>query len=150
MTGIEMTHVPYRGGGPALNDLIPGRVDVLFGTLPSTLPQARSGMLRALAVTTVTRSPFAPDIPTVAESGVPEFEVSGWNGLFMPAKTRAEILTKVHQDAVATLAHPPVKQKLEEMGVVVVTSTPAELAAHLKSEMAKWGTVIKEVGIKAD
>ena len=150
MAGIEMTHVPYRGGGPALNDLIPGRVDVLFGTLPSTLPQARSGMLRALAVTTITRSPFAPDLPTIAESGVPEFEVAGWNGLFLPARTRAEIVTKVRHDAIAAIAHPPVKQKLEEMGVDVITSTPAELAAHLKSEMAKWGTTIKEVGIKAD
>jgi tripartite-type tricarboxylate transporter receptor subunit TctC len=81
---------------------------------------------------------------------VPEFEVAGWNGLFLPARTRAEIVTKVRHDAIAAIAHPPVKQKLGEMGVDVVTSTPAELAAHLKSEMAKWGTIIKEVGIKAD
>src|SRR5713101_6034555 len=133
MAGIEMTHVPYRGAGPAINDLLPGRLTMMFNTAGSLMPQARSGMLRALAVTTITRSPFAPDLPTVAESGVPEFEVAGWNGLFLPARTRAEIVTKVRHDAIAAIAHPPVKQKLGEMGVDVVTSTPAELAAHLKS-----------------
>ena len=150
MTGVEMVHVPYRGGGPALNDLIPGRVDVLFGTLPSTLPLARSGTLRALAVTSATRARSAPDIPTVAESGVPGFELVGWNGLFMPAKTPPDILAKVHKDAVAALAHPSVKSKLEEMGVEVTTSTPTELAAYLKSEMEQWGPIIREIGIKAD
>src|SRR5437870_5270826 len=94
MTGLEMTHVPYRGGGPALNDVIPGRVDVYFGTMPSTLPLVRSGQLRALAVTSAARSPFAADLPTIAESGVPGYDVSAWYGLFFPAKTATEIVRK--------------------------------------------------------
>jgi tripartite-type tricarboxylate transporter receptor subunit TctC len=150
MAGIELTHVPYRGGGPALNDLIPGRVDVMFATLPSVLPQIQSGTIRALAVTSATRVPFAPNIPSIAESGLPEFDVSDGHALFMPAKTPAEIVRKVHDDAVAALAHQPVKQKFEELAVSAATSTPAELTAYLKSEMAKWGTVIKDANIKAE
>jgi tripartite-type tricarboxylate transporter receptor subunit TctC len=150
MTGLEMVHVPYRGGGPALNDLIAGRVDVLFGTLPSILPQARAGTVRALAVTSATRADSAPDIPTVSESGVPGFELVGWNGLFMPARTPPDIVAKVHKDVVATLTHSSVRAKLEEMGVEVTPSTPAELAAYLQSEMAKWGPIIKKIGIKSD
>jgi tripartite-type tricarboxylate transporter receptor subunit TctC len=150
MTGVEMIHVPYRGGGPALNDLIAGRVDVLFGTLPSTLPQARASTLRALAVTSAARAKSAPDIPTVAESGVPGFELVGWNGLFMPARTPPDILAKVHKDTVTALTNPSVRSKLEEIGVEVTTSTPTELGAYLNSEMAKWGSIIKEIGIRVE
>jgi tripartite-type tricarboxylate transporter receptor subunit TctC len=150
MARIEMVHVPYRGAAPALNDLLTGRVDALFGNLPSLLPQARSGTLRALAVTSARRSPFAPEIPTFAESGVPGFEVTSWSALFMPARTPVEIQTKVHDDTIAALEHPPVRQKFEEIGVEVVTSTPAELAAYLQAESEKWGTLIKEVGIKPE
>jgi len=150
MAGVEMLHVPYRGGGPAINDLIPGRVDVLFGTLPSTIPLARTGTLRALAVTSAERARSAPDIPTIAESGLPGFELLGWNALFMPARTPADIIAKVHRDTVAALAHPAVRPKLEEIGVEVTTSTPAELAAYLQSEMAKWGPIIRQIGIKVD
>ena len=146
MTGVEMVHVPYRGGGPALNDLIPGRVDVLFGTLPSTLPLARNGTLRALAVSSATRAHSAPDIPTVTESGVPGFELVGWNGLFMPARTPQDIIAKVHKDAVAALAHPSVKSKLEDMGVEVTASTPSELAAYLKS---RWSGGARSSGRSA-
>jgi tripartite-type tricarboxylate transporter receptor subunit TctC len=145
-----MIHVPYRGGGPALNDLIAGRVDVLFGTLPSTLPQARASTLRALAVTSAARAKSAPDIPTVAESGVPGFELVGWNGLFMPARTPPDILAKVHKDTVTALTNPSVRSKLEEIGVEVTTSTPTELGAYLNSEMAKWGSIIKEIGIRVE
>jgi tripartite-type tricarboxylate transporter receptor subunit TctC len=148
--GIELTHVPYRGGGPALNDLIPGRIDVMFATLPSVLPQIQSDTIRALAVTSATRVPFAPNIPSIAESGFPGFNVSDGHSLFMPAKTPAEIVRKVHDDAVAALAHQPVKQKFEELAVSAATSTPAELTAYLKSEMSKWGAVIKDANIKAE
>ena len=150
MAGIEMTHVPYRGGAPALNDLIPGRVDVMFATMPSVRALVDSGAVRALAVTSGTRSPFMPDIPTIAESGVPAFDVSDGYALFMPAKTPTETVRKVHADTVAALAHPPVKQRLEEIAAAVVTSTPAELTAYLKSEMEKWSAIIKEAGIRAD
>jgi tripartite-type tricarboxylate transporter receptor subunit TctC len=150
MTATEMTHVPYRGGGPALNDLIPGRVDVMFATLPSALSQIQGGTIRALAVTSGTRVPFVPNLPTIAESGVLGFDVSDWHALFMPAKTPVEIVRKVHDDTVDALANPLVKQKFEELAVVAVTSTPAELTAFLKSDMEKWGPVIRDANIKAE
>jgi tripartite-type tricarboxylate transporter receptor subunit TctC len=150
LTGVEMTHVPYRGGGPALNDLIPGRVDAMFATLPSVLAQVQSKIVRALGVASAKRSPFAPDIPTIAESGVPNFDVTDGYALFLPPRTPAEIVNKVHDDTVAALAHPPVRQRLAEIAASTVTSTPAELAALMKFEMNKWGPIIKELGIKAD
>jgi tripartite-type tricarboxylate transporter receptor subunit TctC len=150
MASIEMTHVPYRGGGPAFNDLIPGRVDVMFATMPSVLAQVQSGVLRGLAVTSAVRSPFVPTIPTIAESGVGGFDVSDGYGLYLPAKTLAEIARKVRDDAVEAMAHPAVKQRLEEIAMTVVTSTPTELAALLKSEAAKWGPIIKAAGIKGE
>jgi tripartite-type tricarboxylate transporter receptor subunit TctC len=97
-----MAHVPYRGGGPALNDVIPGRVDVYFGTMPSTLPLARAGQVRALAVTSIIRSTFAPELPTIAESGVPGYDVSAWYGLYVPARTPVEIVS----NCIATLQLP--------------------------------------------
>jgi tripartite-type tricarboxylate transporter receptor subunit TctC len=142
MAGVEMVHVPYRGAGPAFNDLIPGRIDVMFNLVASSLPLARNGQLRALAVTTPQRIPAAPSLPTVSESGVPGFEVSSWSAFFVPAKTPADIVRKIHADTVTTLANPAVKTKLEDVGVVVIGSTPDELAIHLKAEMDKWGPII--------
>jgi tripartite-type tricarboxylate transporter receptor subunit TctC len=147
MAGIEMLHVPYRGAGPALNDLIPGRVDVMFNNIGAVLPLIQGGKLRGLAVTTAKRSPAIPQLPPIAEAGVPGFDVSSWYGFFAPAKTPPEIVRKMHADTVAALADPTTKSRLEQLGVVVVGSTPAELAAYLKSEMEKWGPVIKEAGI---
>jgi tripartite-type tricarboxylate transporter receptor subunit TctC len=147
MTGIEMTHIPYRGAAPAFNDLIPGRVDVMFNLISSSLPLARSGQIRALAVATLDRVAVAPELPTISESGVPGFDVSSWIGLFVPAKTPPAIVSKLSSDTAAAVTDPVAKRKLEDMGVVVVGSTPAELAAHFKAEMAKWGPVIKEAGI---
>jgi tripartite-type tricarboxylate transporter receptor subunit TctC len=150
LTGIEMTHVPYRGGGPALNDVIPGRVDVYFGTLPSTLPFIRGGQVRALAVTSARRSVFAPEIPTIAESGVPDYDYTSWYALYVPAKTPADIVRKLHDDTVAALAHPQVKQRLAEIATAVTPSTTAELAALLKSDMDLWGPIIKAANIKGE
>ena len=147
MAGIEMLHVPYRGAGPALNDLLPGRVDVMFNNIGAVLPLIQGGKLRGLAVTTAKRSPAIPQLPPIAEAGVPGFDVSSWYGFFAPAKTPPEIVRKMHADTVAALADPTTKSRLEQLGVVVVGSTPAELAAYLKSEMEKWGPVIKEAGI---
>ena len=150
LTGIEMTHVPYRGAGPALNDLIPGRVDVMFNTIGGMLQQVRAGQLRGLAVTTAQRFPTAMEFPTVAEAGVPGFEVSSWYALFAPVKTPPEIVRKLHADTVAVLAEPTTKAALERVGVVVVGSTREELAAHLKAETELWGPVIRAAGIKVD
>ena len=147
MAGIEMTHVPYRGGAPALADLIPGRVDLMFNVMSSVLPQVRAGQMRGLAVTTAQRVPAAAEFPTLAEAGLPGFEVAGWFGFFVPARTPPEITAKIYRDTVAALADPGLRGRLEDLGIVVVGSTPAELAAFLKTEMDKWGPVIKEAGI---
>jgi tripartite-type tricarboxylate transporter receptor subunit TctC len=147
MAGIEMLHVPYRGAGPALNDLLPGRVDVMFNNIGAVLPLIQGGKLRGLAVTTAKRTPAAPQLPPIAEAGVPGFDVSSWYALFAPARTPQEIIRKMHTDTVAALTDPATKERLEQLGVVVVGSTPAELAAFLKAEMDKWAPVIKEAGI---
>ena len=146
---INLTHIPYRGAGPALNDLLPGRVDAIFANFPSTLPYVQNGQLRGMAVTTAARQPEVPELPAIAEF-VPGYDVSSWFALFVAAKTPPEIIAKLHRDAVAALHHPPVKARYAQLGASVVASTPAELAAHLKSEMERWGPVIKAAGIRAD
>jgi tripartite-type tricarboxylate transporter receptor subunit TctC len=144
---VEMLHVPYRGAGPALNDLLPGRVDVMFNNIGAVLPLIQSGRLRGLGVTTAKRTPAAPDMPTVAEAGVPGFDVSSWYAIFAPAKTPPEIVRKINADIVTAVSDATTRERLEQLGVVVVGSTQAELAAHLKTEMDKWGPVIREAGI---
>src|SRR5262249_59376198 len=135
MAGIEMLHVPYRGAGPAFNDLIPGRVDVMFNNTGAVLPLIQGGKLRGLAVTSAKRWRGVPDLPTIAEAGVPGFDVSSWYGFFAPAKTPPEIIRKFNADTVAALNDPPIRQKLDALGVRAIGSTPAELAAFLKTEM---------------
>jgi tripartite-type tricarboxylate transporter receptor subunit TctC len=144
---VEMLHVPYRGAGPALNDLLPGRVDVMFNNIGAVLPLIQAGKLRGLGVTTAKRTPAAPDLAPLAELGVPGFDVSSWYAILAPAKTPPEIIAKLQADTVAAITEPVTKQRLEQLGVVVVGSSPAELAAFLKREMDKWGPVIKEAGI---
>ena len=150
LAGVEMLHVPYRGAGPALNDLIPGRVDVMFNNIGAVMPLINTGKLRALGVTTAKRAAALPDVPAIAESGVPGFDVSAWYVFIVPAKTPVPIIRKFHADTVTALADPAIKARLEQLGVVIVGSTPEELAAHLKREMDKWGRIIKEAGIKAE
>jgi len=147
MAGIEMLHVPYRGAGPAFNDLIPGRVDVMFNNIGAVLPLIQGGKLRGLAVTTAKRTPAAPELPPIAEAGVPGFDVSSWYAFLAPARTPPDIIRRMHADTVAALSDPATRQKLEALGVVVRGSSAAELAAFLKAEMDKWGPVIKEAGI---
>jgi tripartite-type tricarboxylate transporter receptor subunit TctC len=147
LTGIEMTHVPYRGATPAFNDLIPGRVDVMFNLISSSLPLVRAGQIRALGVATLQRVAVMPELPTIAEAGVPGFDMSSWIALFVPAKTPPQIVSKLHADTVSLLADPATRRKLEDMGVVVSGSTPAELAATFKADIDKWGPIIKENGI---
>jgi tripartite-type tricarboxylate transporter receptor subunit TctC len=149
-SGIELTHVPYRGGGPALIDLIAGRVDVMFATAPTVLSQISSGSIRAIAVTSAIRNPLLPTVPTIAESGLPDFEYTNWYALFLPAKTPAEIVKKMYDDAAAALADPQVKQRLADVGVTAAIATGTEVTADLKSEMQKWGPIIKDAGIKAE
>src|SRR5580765_4266865 len=116
LANVEMTHIPYRGGAMAINDLIPGRVDVTFDNMPSILPHVKAGSVRALAVTTKERVPVVPDIPTIAESGVPGFDVSSWFGFFLPVKTPKEIIAKLNADTNAALAYAPVRSRFDELG----------------------------------
>src|SRR5262245_20808730 len=144
--GIEMTHVPYRGAAPAMKDLIPGRVDLLFSG-GATYEYAKSGQVRALGITSARRSPAAPDVPTIAEAALPGFEVSSWFAFFAPVKTPPDILKKMNADCVAALADPAVKGRLEQIGYDVASSSPEELAALLKTEIGRWGEVLKRAGI---
>jgi tripartite-type tricarboxylate transporter receptor subunit TctC len=149
MAGIEMTHVPYRGAGPAMNDLIPGRVDAMFSNLPGVISQVSGKAVRGLAVTTAERNLAAPDIPTIGET-VAGYEVSTWWALYVPARTPADIIAKIHSDAAAALTHPLVKQRYEAIGAPATPSTPAELTALMKTDLDKWGPIIKEIGIKPE
>jgi len=146
--GIEMTHVPYRGAGPAFNDLIPGRIDAMINFTSSSLPLVRQGQLRGLAVASAKRLSVAPELLTMAEAGVAGVEVSGWSAFLVPAKTPQDILRKIHGDTVAALAEAAVREKLEQGGVVVTGSAPDELASFLRFEMDRWGQVIKEANIR--
>jgi tripartite-type tricarboxylate transporter receptor subunit TctC len=147
---VELNHVPYRGGGPALTDLMGARVDVMFATLPSVMAQIEGGTVRALAVTSATRVPFAPNIPTVAEAALPGFDVTDGQCLFMPGKTPPEYVKKVHDDVIAALAYPPVKQKFVDINVLIETSSPGGVTTYLKAQMAKWGAIIKDANIKLE
>jgi tripartite-type tricarboxylate transporter receptor subunit TctC len=146
---VEMTHIPYRGGAPAINDLIPGRVDVIFDNMPSILSHVRSGSLRGLAVTTKERVAVVPEIPTIAET-VPGFDVFSWFGFFVPARTPPDVIARINADTNAALVYPSVKSRFEDLGANPKGSTPAELAAFLQSEIAKWGPVIRGAQIKLD
>ena len=145
---VDLTHVPYRGASPAYTDVIAGRVDCTFAVMASALPLVHSGQLRALGVTTAARVAAAPEVPTIAEAGVPGYDTSSWFAFFVPAKTPPEIIRKMHADTVAALAEPQIRAKLDALGVVVVGSTPEQLGTHLKAEMERWAPVIKAANIK--
>ncbi len=149
MADLKMTHVPYRGASPAFADLIPGRVDCYFGS-GALLSYSRSGQVRVLATTGRKRDAAAPDVPTIAEAGVPGYDVTAWQALFVPAKTPPEIVRKMSVDTNAAFADPTIKAKLAETGYVAGGSSPEELGQLLKSEIPKWSAVIKSVGIKID
>jgi tripartite-type tricarboxylate transporter receptor subunit TctC len=150
MAKVDLTHIPYRGASPAYTDVIAGRVDCTFAVMASGLPLVQSGQLRALGVTTAARVQAAPQVPTIAEAGVPGYDTSSWFAFFVPAKTPPDIIQKMHADTVAALADPGVQAKLDALGVVAVGSTPDALGAHLKAEMEKWAPVIKTANIKVD
>jgi tripartite-type tricarboxylate transporter receptor subunit TctC len=148
--GIEMTHIPYRGSGPAATDTIAGRVDVFFDTFAAALPLVRGGQLRGLAVTSSKRSPAAPELPTIAEAALPGFDVSGWYALYAPSKTPPEIIRKLNADVATVLKDPEFHGKLEQLGVIVVGSTPQQLGQHFQAELDLWEPVIKAANIKVE
>ena len=149
MAGIKMTHVPYRGASPAFADLIPGRVDCYFGS-GALLSYARSGQVRVLASSASARDVAAPDVPTIAEAGVPGYDVTAWQALFVPAKTPPAIVHKISADTNAALADPATRDKLAATGYAAGGSSPEELEKLLRSEIAKWGAVIKSLGLRID
>jgi len=151
MAGIDLVHVPYKGGGPAVADTIAGQVPFLILTAPAALPATRAGRLRALAVTTLKRSPAAPDIPTVAEAlDLPDYEVDSWVALFAPAKTPQAAIARMQTEVARVLQRPDVRQKLLDQTADPVGSTPAELQRIVKAELKRWGEVIGKAGIKGE
>jgi tripartite-type tricarboxylate transporter receptor subunit TctC len=148
--GIDMVHVPYKGAAPGISDLLAGQIPLMFVDISISLPHVRAGRLRALAVTAGKRVPQLPEVPAVAESGMLGFEVNAWFGVFVPAGTPREIVNRLNADIVRGLAAPDVRERLLALGVEPVTSTPEQFAAFVKSEIAKWGRIVKISGARAD
>ena len=149
MTGVQMTHVPYKGSAPALTDLIGGQVQLMFDNLPSSLAFIKAGKLRALAVTSTTRAGALPDVPTVADF-VPGFEASSWFGLLAPAGTPPAVIAKINGEVAKWLATPEAREKLTAQGANTAGGTPEDFAKHIQAETAKWAKVVKESGAKVD
>lgn len=150
MTGVDITHVPYKGGAPAITDLMGGQVDMMFAVAPDAMPHIRAGKITPLAVAGASRSPSLPDLPTVAEAAVPGFEASAWYGFVAPAKTPDGIVAVLNQAINQALATPEVRDRLSPLGFEIVGSDPKQFAGRIDSEVRKWGAVIKSIGIKAD
>jgi tripartite-type tricarboxylate transporter receptor subunit TctC len=150
MAGVNMQHVPYKGAGPALNDVIANQVPIMFDNLPSSSGHIKAGTLRALAVTTAQRAPSFPDVPTIAESGVPGYETYTWNALFAPANTPPEVVARLNEAARKALADPAVVERMKEFSATIVGSTPEELAAHVTAELAKWTPVVRDANVQMD
>ena len=147
---VDMVHVPYKGGGPAMADLMGGQVSFSFASMPSALPHVRSGRLRAIAVSAGKRSPAIPELPTVAESGLPGFASEDWQGILAPAKTPPEIVARLNGELQRVLGLPELKEKLIAAGFEARTSTPEWFGDFMKAETMKWAKVVKEAGIKAE
>ena len=150
MTKVRMTHVPYKGNGPALLAQVSGEVQLGFNNMLAVLPHVQSGRLKPLAVTSVKRAPTAPKVPTLAEAGVPGYDASSWNGIFAPAKTPRPIIDKIHVEVVKILRLPDVRERLVAVGSDPVGSTPDEFSAHVKAELARWGKVIRDNNIRSE
>jgi len=150
LAGAEIVHVPYKGAGPAMLDVLSGQVQLYFATLPAALPHVKSGKLAAVAVTSARRSPALSDLPTVAESGVPGYEASTWYGVLAPARTPAAAVERLHGDIVRILAQPEFRERLQAQGFDPVGSSPEEFRAFIRSEIAKWGKVVRDAGIRPE
>ena len=150
MAGVDLLHVPYKGSGPALPDLITGRVSMMFENMPGAIPYIRAGTVRALAVTGLRRASALPDIPTVAESGVPGYESLSWIGIAAPAGTPRDAIARLNREFNAILGTPAMRQKLAEQGADAVGGTPEAFAEHAKREREKWSRVIREADISVN
>jgi tripartite-type tricarboxylate transporter receptor subunit TctC len=150
MAKIDMVHVPYKGNAPAFTDVIGGQVSLIFPTMPSAMPFIKSGKLRPIAVTSAKRSPAAPDIPTIAESGLPGYEATSWYGILAPARTPPQMVARLHEVLVSVIGAPDMKDKLAAQGLDPVGNTPQQFAAVIKSEIVKWTKVVKASGAKPE
>ena len=150
MTDTQMTHVPYKGSAPAVMALMGGEIDLMFDNIPNVMNQLRAGKLKPIAVTGSKRSAMFPDIPTIAETGVPGYEVNVWFGMQLPAGTPPAVVQKLNKDLVKILTEPDVVHRFAELGVEVVAGTPEEFAALIRSEIPKWTKVIKDANIKVE
>jgi tripartite-type tricarboxylate transporter receptor subunit TctC len=150
MAKVDIVHIPYKGNVPAITDLVGGQTSMLFATLPTVLPLAKAGRLRALAVTGAQRNPAIPEVPTMAESGLPGFEVTNWIGVFAPAGTPAEVVAKLNTEIMRIMRSPDVQSRLANEGAKFRPTTPGEFAAFQKAEIAKWGKVIRDAGVRVD
>ena len=150
MTGIKWVHIPYKGGAPAITDMLAGQISLMFGSMPTVIEFARAGKLRAIAVTGTKRAPAAPGIPTVAESGLPGYEVTAWYGVAAPGKTPRVIIDRLHSEIVRALNAPDVRERLTSQGADPVGNTPEQYTAFVQAEITKWAKVIAAVGIKGE
>jgi tripartite-type tricarboxylate transporter receptor subunit TctC len=150
MTGVNMVHVPYKTVAAAITELVAGQVQVMFTVGPAGLPQVRAGRIRGLAVSTLKRSSFIPELPTVAEAGLPGFDVTAWNGILAPAKTPRPVVSKFHQGIIGALKLSDVQQRLEGLGFEPVGNTPEEFGRFVSEEIARWAKVIKAANVKPD
>jgi tripartite-type tricarboxylate transporter receptor subunit TctC len=150
MTGIDIVHVPYKAQGPALNDLLGGNIDLMFGNLPDFLAHIRSGKLRALGTTYLTRAPLAPEIPTIAEQGLPTFETDSWYGIIAPANTPKVVVERINLSFNEALNQEGVRQNLRERGIEIIGGTPAEFGVHLQREVAKYADIVTTSNMKID
>jgi len=150
LAGADIVHVPYKGAGPAMVDVLSGQVQLYFATMPAAMPHVKSGKLAPVAVTSAKRSHALPELPTIAESGVPGYEASTWYGLLAPAHTPGAVITRLHEGVVKILANPALHEKLAEQGFEPVGSSPEEFGAHINSEITKWSKVIHDAGIRPE
>jgi len=149
LAGIDALHVPYKGGAPALSDLVGGQLSFMIENVPGTMPYVRAGNLRALAITSPQRSRFVPELPTMAEAGVPGYEISGWNGMFAVKGTPAGIVEKLHREMAQILHTPEVRREMAALGAEPIGNTPDQFGAFLKADIARWDNIIRETGIRS-
>ncbi len=147
MAGVNLLHVPYRGMGPAITELLGGQISMAFLGLPSGIEHSKTGRLRALAVSTSTRSTAVPELPTLVEAGVPGFHVTTWQGLAFPAATPRDVVAKLHAETVRALQAPDLRERFRALGVDVVGDTPEQFSAYLKTEIAQWARAVREAGM---
>ena len=150
MAGVDVQHIPYKGGAPAVTDLVAGRLNLAMANLTTAQPHIRAGRLRGLGVGTKTRSPLFPEMPTISEAGVPGYEANNWNGIVAPKKIARPIVERLHREVVAVLSDPATAKRLAAQGLEPVGDTPIQFARYLKDEAAKWGKLVKSAGIKPE